>query len=348
MSNQIPTPDDLQRDDDAGIEQLLQNVGAREEPSLEMTEAIRSAVHAEWQSVVGARRRRTQWIQYSAAAGFIGIALTAAIVWRVSSVDPLSATIARADGAVQIVTSDGQVHASTNGQRIATGDTLRTGNAARVAIDFGNGLTARLDRNSELSLGSDHRVALVVGAIYVDALPGPATATNLIVDTAFGAVRHIGTQYQIRLVNDGLEVGVREGRIEVTNQLGRNEGTAGEQLKISAQGDVARRTLSPLDASWQWAAAIAPALDIDNLLLSDFLTWAARQSGKKLTYDSPLTQQAASKVKLRGSVEGLDVNTALTAVLSTTRFQRTQTNDESIHISMATSIESSPAQRPTP
>jgi hypothetical protein len=66
--------------------------------------------------------------------------------------------------------------------------------------------------------------------------------------------------------------------------------------------------------------------------LREFLSWAARESGRTVTFDTQATEQAASTIKLRGSIEGLDIDTALAAVLSTTPLQRIKTNDESIHI----------------
>lgn len=347
MSNQSPTPDDLQRDDDAGIEHLLREVGARDKPSQEISDEIRHAVHAEWRAVVGARLRRRRFIAYGLAASILGIAATTAITWRIATVETHSATIARIDGSPEVVAVDGQRRSTTVGQRIAIGEVLRTNGASRIALDFGNGVTARIDNDSEIAFPSNQHVALRSGAVYVDATPGSGHDRELTVDTNFGAVRHVGTQYQVRILSDGLEVGVREGRVEVTGPRGANAGAAGEKLHVSANGNVIRSALTTHDSSWQWTTAIAPTFNIEDRSLNDFLTWAARETGRKLTFHSPQAQQAAA-VKLRGSIEGLDVETAMTAVLSTTQLQRVKTDDESITIALKSAIESNNIERPTP
>jgi len=332
MSNKLPTPEDLQRDDDVGLEHLLREVGARDEPSQAITDDVRHAVHAEWQTVVAARQRRKRFVNYSMAAGILGFAVSLGIVWRLMAGDPLNATVARIDGTVDVMTAGGERHPLAVGERLAADASLRTNGASRIALDFGNGVVARIDHNSELSFASNRHVALAAGAMYVDAVPNAGGDQSLTVDTSFGAVRHVGTQYQVRILSNGVEVGVREGRVEVTSPLGTNVGSAGEQLHLSDTGNVTRHTLSTIDASWQWAIAISPAFNIDNRSLQEFLTWAARETGHKVSFDTPATEQAASAIKLRGSIEGLDIETALTAVLSTTPLKRVKADDESIHI----------------
>ena len=73
MSNKVPTPDDLQRDDDAGLERLLQEVGARDEPSQAIADEVRHSIHAEWQTVVTARQRRKRFVGFGIAAGVLGL-----------------------------------------------------------------------------------------------------------------------------------------------------------------------------------------------------------------------------------------------------------------------------------
>ena len=44
--------------DEAGIEELLRQVGARDEPAADMMREVEAAVHAEWQNMLQERRRR--------------------------------------------------------------------------------------------------------------------------------------------------------------------------------------------------------------------------------------------------------------------------------------------------
>lgn len=66
-----------------------------------------------------------------------------------------------------------------------------------------------------------------------------------------------------------------------------------------------------------------------------FADWVARETGRKVVYQSPAAQSAAGELRLRGSIAGLDPDTALNAVLSTTQLRRYQTQDESIGIALA-------------
>jgi ferric-dicitrate binding protein FerR (iron transport regulator) len=335
MSNQPPNPDDLQRADDAGIEQLLRNVGARDEPSQAMADEVRRAVHAQWQSTVRSHRRSGRWVKYGMAAAILGVVITAAIAWQFTSFESDGATIVRIEGSAELIAKNGRARAIAIGQRIAVGEVLRTGSTARVALDFGDGVSARIDRDSELAFAAEHHVRLIAGAAYVDATPDERRVSELVIDTTFGGVRHVGTQYQVRIVGEGMEIGIREGRVEVTSQRGTNVGEAGELLRLSAAGDVARRPLPAFDASWQWITTVSPAFSIDNRPLGDFLSWAARETGRTLSFENAGVERAAAQLKLRGSIEGLDVNTALTAVLSTTQFKLTKDNAESMHVSLA-------------
>ena len=97
-----------------------------------------------------------------------------------------------------------------------------------------------------------------------------------------------------------------------------------------------RSTVAGHDPAWQWAAHTAPLFDInDQHARRCSLDWVARETGRKVVYASNAAQSAASELKLRGSIAGLDPDTALNAVLSTTQLRRYQTKDELIGIALA-------------
>ena len=54
--------------DEAGIEELLRQVGARDEPSADMMQEVEAAVHAEWQSMLQERRRKRRYMTVGIAA----------------------------------------------------------------------------------------------------------------------------------------------------------------------------------------------------------------------------------------------------------------------------------------
>jgi len=330
------------RANDHSIEVLLREVGARAEPAAQLMNQVRPAVHAEWRALVEHRMRR-RVVALSIAAGLACAAAVTTVSLRVMEVEPVPvATIVRIDGELRIDTK-GAMHEGVVGEILTTGENLHTSPATLVALNFGNGLSLRVAADSKLQLMSDQRVALDQGTLYVDSGSDAAHAVPLTVQTAVGTVRHVGTQYQVRTIGPsggdtgitGIEVSIREGRVEIGNALGTNTGSAGERLSISTRGTVLRGSIAPRDSSWQWAADAAPAFDIANRSLSVFLRWAARETGRQLTYADRATQTAADHMKLGGSIAGLTPDTALAAVLSTTKLRRIKTKDEIIGVALA-------------
>lgn len=322
-------------DQDAGIEELLREVGAREEPGEQLTEAVRQAVQAEWRAVVRGRSRRRVFA-VALAAGVVGLA--AVVVLRVRQPEPQwVANVVRIEGQPQIEFG-GARHLAQAGDALLSGTRMATADA-RVALEFGSSraLSLRIDTGSQVLFKAPDVIELQAGALYVDA-SAVATTVPLTVQTAAGAVRHVGTQYQVRTVAgrmNGIEVSIREGRVEIASNYGTNTGVAGERVGVTTAGGIERSGLSSYDASWQWATRVAPPFDIADRSLSAFLEWVARETGRELVYDSPAVQRAAAGLELFGSIAQLDPDTALAAVLSTTKFRRLQSPDGSLRIALA-------------
>jgi ferric-dicitrate binding protein FerR (iron transport regulator) len=327
---------DGSRPDDEGIEELLRHVGARDEPSVDVMNEVQQAVHAQWREMLAERSRRRRMVAYGMAAS-IAIAVivaAAALQWIGPSSDPV-ATIARIDGALQLTAASADTAPARVGQRLSVGERLQTDAGTRVALAFNDGLSVRIDSGSTLELVPPDRLLLSAGAVYVDADPSRPHDDSLEVQTRAGIVRHVGTQYQVRQDGRAVEISIREGRVEIAGLPGANRASAGEVLRILSGGSIERSSNTPDDASWQWAIAAAPAFDIDKQLLSDFLDWVARETGKRIVYASPRALQVAQSVVLRGSIGGLDPQSALVPVLSTTDLRRFTTQDGSIGIELA-------------
>ena len=338
--------------DDAGIEALLRQVGARDEPSPEVTAEVEAAVRAEWLALVAqrSRRRTTGW---GIAAGFVVIVAAATFTLRFLTLDSVPvATIADIDGHVLVATAGGFATSEhwgqrTVGQQVMSRERIQTDDRSRTALNV-HGLSLRLDHSTTLRLAAADKVILEAGALYVDSRSGVdsaptadgAVATRLDVQTHAGTVRHVGTQYQVRTHADDIEVSVREGRVTITSDAYSGIGEAGEKIRLTAQGQVSRDALSPQDADWEWVAQAAPPFDINDRPLSEFLRWVARETGRRLVYASAQAQTAAEAVRLRGSIQGLDPDTALKAVLATTQLRRYETRDDSLGITLAGATDS--------
>lgn len=332
-------------DEDAEIAGLLRQVGTRAEPPPDMTRDVQAAVHEEWLEVVAQRQRRrtASWV---AAAAVCVLAVGAFFSVRLLDTqgEPI-ATLLRGDGEV-FVASDGQQWSRIEeGQRIAVGDSIRSD--ARAALRLDDGLALRLDAGTAFKITDTDRLALNLGAIYVDSQDAPA-GHALVVETHAGSVRHLGTQYQVRTRRDGIDVSVREGRVMIEGESGSNVAAAGERLSVSTQGAVQRGRIAPTDEQWRWASEVAPSFVIENASLAAFLDWIARETGRTLVYATPRARSIASGEILHGSIEGLAPDVALAAVLATTSLRRDETNPEVIAIGFAAPIDSPPATRPTP
>jgi ferric-dicitrate binding protein FerR (iron transport regulator) len=344
MSSKYPSPENApglpdaaqSNDADLGIEELLREVGARDEPGEQLTHAVRGAVHAEWRAVVQ-RRSRRRVLGVALAAGVAGLA-AATVVLRVLQPEPQRvANVVTLEGQPQI-DFDGARHLVKAGEVLWTGASLQTEDA-RVALQVGSRgtLSLRVDAHSRVLFKAPGVIELQGGALYVDA-SADVPPVPLTVQTAAGTVRHVGTQYQVRTVagrTNGIEVSIREGRVEIASTFGTNAGVAGERVAVSTTGGIERSALSAYDGSWQWATRVAPPFDIADRSLSAFLEWVARETGRELIYDSAAAQRAAAGLKLFGSIAGLDPDTALAAVLSTTRFRRLQSAEGSLRIALA-------------
>ena len=314
--------------DDEGIEALLREVGVRDLPASEVMEQVRDVVHGEWRQMVEQRARRKRVIGYAMAAGIAAVAL--AVTLAVQFVARPAVTLAQVDRVVGRLEVDpagfGEWRAVLPGEQVKTGDTIRTDESSSAALDFGNGVSVRIDAGSLIEFTAPERLALDHGGVYVDADPHAGKARGLIVETPYGSVRHLGTQYQVHASRSGIEVSIREGRVEIANAAGTHTGAAGEQLRLAREGGLSRGTVAPHDASWQWAARIAPALDIEHRPLTAFLDWVSRETGKQVVYATPQLQLQASQLILRGSVDELSPEQALAAVLAPTSFAHRETN----------------------
>lgn len=312
--------DPAMHDDEQDLARLLRAAGQRARPSAQAMEEVRLAVEAEWRATVAARNRRRQWTYMSAAAS---VAVAAVALWiarplYLATGAPI-ASVARVEGTVQF-----REGTDAPWQRVAAASQLRadtelqTAADGRVAIELANGVDLRMDSGTRLALNGPGRASLGQGAVYVDSGPGAeGRASDFTIDTGQGEVRHLGTQYEARLLDGALRVGVREGLVAVRRDGSDFVGSAGEQLVIEGT-QVVRSALSPSDPQWNWTGDVIPPFDIEGRSVDAFLAWAARETGRKVVYPSADVERRAQETLLRGSVTGLTPDAAVEAVLSTT------------------------------
>ena len=311
------------RDDDKDIAEVLKAAGAREQPPPAIERAVRDGLRSEWRELVAeGRRMRRRRAGFAIAAG-LGIAAIG--VWLAAS---QFGGRGEAFGSVTLASGDVQVKTgyfagwtpATADQVLITGQAVETGAGSHAALGLPGGISVRLDGGTRASLKSATKIDLERGALFVDAGPGSSTATRLDITTPTGLVRHVGTQYEVRLLESGVRLRVREGRIEWKSKAGAVEqGRSGEQLTIAGDGSVEREATALYGESWEWIEAATPGIELEGLRLSDFLAWAARELGREVRFDRPETALEAESIVLHGSIRGLTPEQALAAVLATTR-----------------------------
>lgn len=305
--------------DDRDLGRLLGAAGARVHPSAEAMAEARAAVEAEWRATVSARRSRQRTVTWAAAAG---IAIAAVAVWiarpLVGPGDGPVAAMVRVVGDVQQDSGDGRWVPLGPTDAVAAGSSLRTGTGGRAALRLRDGVELRLDSSTLIALEDASHARLADGAVYVDAGVGSdSTSPAFALETPAGNVRHLGTQYEARLADGSLRVGIREGRVEIDGRGGKVRGDAGEQLVLQ-QGRVVRSRLASTADEWNWVATITPPFEVEGRSVDAFLAWVARETGRAVVYATPEAAQRARDVALRGTVEGLTPDEAVVAVLSTT------------------------------
>ncbi len=307
---------------DEDIERILKSAGSREKPPLEIEREIRGRLRTEWLAIVADKRRdRRRQTSFALAAGILAAAVG---VWIAAPrlggpADPV-ATMMLATGEVRV--NSGWFSAWRQvapGQSLTVGQALETGPSGRGALAMAGGVSARLDHDTRVNITGAQELTLERGALYVDAGPIVSPASRLDVITPSGSVRHVGTQYEVRLMGTGVRLRVREGRIEWHARTGGFEQSgSGEQLMIAGDGTVERLAMSLYGEYWDWAAAAAPGIKIEGLPLDRFLAWAGRELGREIVYATPESATDVASIVVHGSIAGLTPRQALDAVLATT------------------------------
>ncbi|MEQ1581965.1 MAG: FecR family protein [Steroidobacteraceae bacterium] len=295
--------------EEATVAELLRAAGRREVPPPDFAQSLKAALHAEWRSALDLR------LQQRKRRAFAGAAVAAVVVMGVASSLWLAAPTEAAVG--RVVQVSGTVAASAARAEVKAGERLVTKEGGRMAVAFNSGITVRFDEKTEIRVERGDRIELLRGAIYVDS-GRDGTSAPLVVSTSYGNVRHLGTQYEVRMLAAELSVSVREGRIGLDRKDASLQGTAGEQLVVSSGGNVRRAPLAPDAADWHWIAAVTPPYEIDQRPLAEFLAWAGRELGRDVVFATPAAQAQAGQVILRGSVAGLTPDQAVDAVLVST------------------------------
>ena len=295
-------------DDDSPIARLIRLAGTRDMPSGDAMQRARDAAHAAWQRGVAAadpptRRSLRPWWPLALAAS---CALVAALL-LVDRPEPPAARV------VASVVAVDAIRALSAGMQVRKGHTISTG-GGRAAFLLGDSLSLRADRNTRLAFEDVDQVRLMQGSVYVDS-GGLNTVSKLRIETPAGEVRHLGTQFLVSVSGTATRIRVREGRVALARAgSAAHDIAAGDALEVDGSKVQLLQDQPANGAEWEWATNTAPAFDIENRPLAEFLSWVAREHGWRLTYLDESTRLRAHDIRLHGSVAGLAVTAMLERV----------------------------------
>jgi len=311
------SPDEQPGGDDDPIARLLREAGARPAVPQETSARVRSAVHAHWraQYQVLRRRRIVLWAGCSLAAAAAIVVAIRPGGWFPKAHPPGTtepiATVQRAEGSVRRE-GGGLLRV---GDSLASGIELTTGADGRIALSLAGGESVRLDWDTQVRLEPRTVLNLNRGAVYIDSGTRSARRSPLAVRTEMGTVRDIGTQFEVRIGDDSLQVSVREGAAHLTHGGRPFEVLAGTRLRVRTEGPTETRPLAAGDPDWAWVLTIAPPFDLEGRTLGDYLDWVSRETGWRVQFADRSLEQTAVREILHGSIQGLRPDETPAAVL---------------------------------
>ena len=313
---------------------LISAAGKREAPPQEAYEQVFAAAHGAWKLKVRARAQRRWGYALAATVAALAVGITYLVQTRPDSSAPLiaSAGVIQGDVRVRSPGDDDWRQLSRASGPIVAGTRVRTTLNGRVALSLPGDASLRIDAATELTLTATREIELVAGILYIDS-GGDAAEAPFQVTTALGIVRDIGTQFEVASFEEGLRVRVRDGAVRVEG-IADTEllGSAGEQVSLTADGEIGRGFFLPFDSAWAWVETLAEAPDIEGKSLMLFLDWVARETGRELRFDEAATEARARTVILHGSADNLTPMRALDVMLSTTDFDYSLRSDGAILI----------------
>ncbi len=329
MANEI---DSSQGEDMIG--KLVAAAGRGPTAPPEVRERVYAAVRARWESETGAvsdagrltgrartrarkERRQRSWMQpafaMAAAVGVVAITLGLLQTGGPNAIGQTLASLDRVNGEIALLRGDdlSRIAAAGSADPIIAGDLLRTGAEDSAALSLGDGLELRMNRATELQFVSADEISLTAGTIYIDSGTG-ISRNALSVQTTFGGVAHVGTQYEVHVDDRALRIRVREGRVAVTSDALDTVGIAGEQLDIVVDGLDSRGTIAPDDPAWDWAVALARLPAMPEYEVGSALEWVARELGLSIEWNSAVRNAVAGNAII--GLDGLTPSEALDVI----------------------------------
>ncbi len=305
----------------------LQLAGPRPDAPRRALAEIKRTAYPAWQEKVAAvaKSRRQRRGRILALAASVLLSVSGILLWRQGldrlpekTEGPRVATVEIAHLA-DYSTSGQSKSVLTADMTLSPGSTVETGADGWARLSLSTGSSVRLGADTTLRINSTADLALLHGAVYMDT--GPAvTGTTVAIETPFGIARDIGTQFEVRLLSEGLRVQVREGEVEVDLGDTTHSAPAGTLLTIDKNGIVEHEDIPHHGTAWSWILDTSPVFELEGRNLGEFLDWVARETGWQLSFSDPQLEREVRNTIGHGSLGNLRPDQALSAVLTTSGF----------------------------
>jgi len=307
-------------EDDELLPRLFRALGPMPALPADMKQRWEATFSAELSIQNAARRRRRARITIGwAATVLVVVASGLFVLLRPTEPSPQIASVTRVTGVVGLADSfDGQVaRAITIGEELGP-DQLRTGDRSSLALRYRDA-DVRLNSNTAVVL-HPMRLQLLHGDIYVDAGVGPHRGPAVVIETSFGTLTHVGTQFLVTATDSEMRAAVREGAVAVS--VGGERRTIDDtdgatEIVVSAAG-IATRHVSSSSGMWDWTVEAAPGYSVDGRSADEFLVWATRQMGVQLQYADEAARIHSKTAVLHGNVAAMSVAQGLAVLNATT------------------------------
>tara|TARA_R110000782_G_scaffold87299_3_gene169144 strand:- start:1023 stop:2012 length:990 start_codon:yes stop_codon:yes gene_type:complete len=296
-------------DTDKSLEQLLGKATRRPVPDEAHVTEAREALRAEWKRVTGRQQSRRRILHYAVAATVLVTVFSLFNSLRQPIPDRVQvASIQKSFGSIYFVSDQSVMTPADSEQSIHLGETISTGRDAGIALAWLSGGSLRLDENTTVEFRDDRTIFLRSGQVYFDSIPSSlivdaraAEPGSLAIETDYGRVTHVGTQFIVGVDDRTLQVSVREGQVDVAGRYYQRVAERGQQLRFAGRQQPALLSIDEYGEAWNWVAERSPAVEVDGRTVDEFLGWVGRELGREIEYSDDA--KSLTGERLLGSVD---------------------------------------------
>jgi len=189
-----------------------------------------------------------------------------------------------------------------------TTETLLTKTAEYQTAHLPDGSSVSLNSESKIRYNQDfstnHRTLALIGEAYFDVIKGSAP---FIINTEYGQVTVVGTSFNVRTREDGFEVGVNEGRVDVSSETSSVQLQKGQVLRGTSM--FSKKDIHDVSHA-DYPDWMNQKLYCDHTPLSEVCSEIERTFGISIEFSDP----SLNDITVTGVIDAQDLKTVLSTV----------------------------------